>query len=324
MSTQTIRSGADIEDEPSGSCDRGGPLEVAFRAMGCETHIVIHDGNADMLTRAESQIRQFEALWSRFLPTSDITIANALPGRAVAVHEDTLAVVARAVLGWRQTAGLFDISVLPGLLAHGYTHSTATSQPAPVIAGTRIGVSGEIIVDYRCSTLTVPGDSALDLGGIGKGFAADVVAEDIMAAGAGGVLVNIGGDLAVLGQPTDDTSWYLAVEDPTNAPRHLTCLRVGSGGVATSGTSIRRWNTPSGETAHHLIDPLSGEPSRAGLSTVTVVAGDAATAEVFATAAMMLDGDRAMSLLESNGLAGLAITDDGRIFRTKTLGQFEV
>ena len=92
----------------------------------------------------------------------------------------------------------------------------------------------------------------------------------------------------------------------------------------SSGTTIRTWTTEGGETAHHLIDPRTARPSRAGLSAATVIAGDAATAEVFATAATMLDGDSAMAMLERNGLAGLAVGDDGRVFRTMSLGQFEV
>ncbi len=323
MSVQTLREPTDSHGDSTRQRSDDGPLEVSFRAMGCQTHVVIHGGRPEMLVRAEAQIRLFESLWSRFVATSDITIANGTPGQAVSVHEDTLAVVARAIAGWRQTDGLFDITVLPGLLAHGYTHSTATSQPAPPVIGTRIGASQGIALDYGDSTLTVPVDSALDLGGIGKGFAADVIAEDLMADGAHGVLVNIGGDLVVLGQPAGGLSWHLGVEDPTKATRHMTCLRIGSGGVATSGTTIRNWTTANGELAHHLINPLTARPSQAGLSTVTVIAGDAATAEVFATAAMMLAGDQAMAMLERNGLDGLAVGDDGRVHRTTTLRQFE-
>ena len=123
----------------------------------------------------------------------------------------------------------------------------------------------------------MPADAALDLGGIGKGFAADIVAEDLIADGATGALVNIGGDLVALGRPGGEESWYLGVENPLDPPNHLTCLRVGSAGSATSGTTIRNWVTPAGEPVHHLIDPETAAPSRAGLSTVTVIAGDAAT-----------------------------------------------
>ena len=192
----------------------GEPLQVSFRAMGCAAHVVVHGGRPDMLATAERRIREYEALWSRFIDTSDITVANRAAGRAVRVHEDTLAVVARAIEGCRQTAGSFDITMLPRLLDQGYTHSVVTKAPAPAVSATRVGASSEIVVDFARSTLTVPVGAALDLGGIGKGFAADVVAEDLVADGALGALVNIGGDLAVCGVPGVGESWYLGIEDP--------------------------------------------------------------------------------------------------------------
>ena len=292
--------------------------------MGCKAHVVIHGGTPELLVLAEHRIRELESLWSRFLETSDITVANRMSGSAVHVHEDTLAVVARAIAGWKQTAGRFDITLLPRLLDLGYTHSIATSLAAPAVAGTRVNRCGQIEVDFARRTLTVPADAALDLGGIGKGFAADIVAEDLVMDGALGVLVNIGGDLVALGRPGQEESWYLGIENPLDPPNHLARLRVGSAGVATSGTTVRNWINPAGARVHHLIDPDTGAPSRAGLSTVTVIAGDAATAEVFATAAMMLGGPDAMAMLERNGLAGLGVGDDGAVYRSSTLASFEV
>jgi thiamine biosynthesis lipoprotein len=319
----TMQSELSVAGVAAPSSTQDQPLQTSFRAMGCQTHVVIHGGRPEMLEFAERRIRELESLWSRFLDTSDITVANRTPGRPVRVDEDTLAVVCRAIAGWRQTGGLFDITMLPSLLAHGYTHSAATSLPAPPIIGNRVGVCGAIEVDFEESTLTVPERAAIDLGGIGKGFAADIVAEDLIADGALGVIVNIGGDLVALGEPAPGQSWYLGIEDPTDRPNHLACVRIRAGGLATSGTTIRTWVGSSGEAEHHLIDPSTSKPSRAGLSTVTVIAGDAATAEVFATAAMMLDGPHAMAMLERNGLAGIAVGDDGSVHRSSTLAQFE-
>ena len=317
----TVSADRDVADTTSSTDD---VQQASFKAMGCKAHVVIHGGGPAMLVLAERRVRELESLWSRFLETSDITVANQTPGVAVHVHEDTLAVVARAIVGWKQTAGSFDITLLPRLLDLGYTHSVATAQLAPAVAGSRVGLCGQIELDFSRGTLTVPPDAALDLGGIGKGFAADIVAEDLLEAGAAGALVNIGGDLVALGRPGEQDSWYLGIENPLDPPNHLACVRVGSAGVATSGTTVRKWTTPTGERVHHLIDPRTGVPSRAGLSTVSVLAGDAATAEVFATAAMMLDGPDAMAMLDRNGLAGIGVDDDGGVHRSSTWAAFEV
>lgn len=300
------------------------PLQRNLRVMGCSSYIVVHGGTIAMLDQAEARLRQLESWWSRFQSTSDITRANLAHGEPVEVHPDTLAVVSRALDAWRQTDGRFDITVLPALLAHGYTHSTVTHTAAPAIPGMRVGMSAMVRVDYDSSTLTVPVLSAIDLGGIGKGMAADIVAEELVEAGATGALVNVGGDLAVQGVPLDDTSWFLGIEDPRNPPHHVAMLRVQAGGIATSGTTIRRWVTDAGADAHHLIDPSHGAPSTSGVVTATVLAGDAATAEVFSTAAMMLPGEEAMAMLERVHLAGLAVDDQGTVFTTTTLKDFTI
>jgi len=300
------------------------PLQRDFRIMGCQAHIVLHGGTDEMLDRAQERLRELESLWSRFVDDSDITRANRAEGRPVVVHEDTLAVISRALDAWRQTEGRFDITMLPALLEHGYTHSATTNVAAPSVPGTRVGQSALVTVDYVQSTLTVPATTAIDLGGIGKGFAADIVAEELIEAGALGALVNVGGDLVVLGRPSNDISWYLGIEDPSSPPNHVSLLRLDSGGVATSGTTVKKWSTSDGGTAHHLIDPTQAKPSTTTLLTATVIAADAATAEAFATAAMMLDGAAAVAMLDNVGLAGLVVDASGEVWRTITLKDFEL
>lgn len=298
-------------------------VQRSFRVMGCESHIIVTGGTDLMLDTAETRLRELESLWSRFIPESDITRANLAAGQPVRVHEDTLAVVLRSIEAWKQTKGLFDITVLPALVHHGYTHSATTSAVAPRVSQQIIGVSGSVQVDVAHATISVPAGGAIDLGGIGKGFAADIVAEELIEAGARGALVNVGGDICVLGEPYDgNESWVIGIEDPAAAPDHVARLALSQGGIATSGTTIRRWTSPSGENAHHLIDPTTALPAATTLLTATVIAGDTATAEAFATAAMMSDGPTAVAILEHVGLAGLMVATDLVVFRTSNLEAF--
>lgn len=291
--------------------------------MACESHVIITGGTQALLDQAEARLRDLESLWSRFLGDSDITRANQAAGVPVHVHEDTLAVILRSIEAWKQTQGLFDITVLPALVHHGYTHSAVTSAAAPRVSRQLIGVSGSVTVDVANATICVPAGAAIDLGGIGKGFAADIVAEELIEAGALGALVNVGGDISVIGVPYDgEDSWVLGIEDPGSAPDHIARIALRQGGVATSGTTIRRWTSPSGETAHHLINPTTALPASTNLLTATVIAGDAATAEVFATAAMMSDGATAVDILERAGLAGLMVATDLTVYRTRNLEAF--
>ena len=298
------------------------PIERELRVMGSRCYLVVHGGTVEMLDRAEFRLRELESLWSRFRDDSDITRANQAAGQPVHVHEDTLAVVSRALDAWRQTAGRFDITVLPALLAAGYTHSTVDDSAAPFVSGSRIGQSALVQVNFTDSTLTVPVFGAIDLGGIGKGFAADIVAEELIEAGAIGALVNVGGDLAALGRPGNDEVWIMGIEDPRDPPHHVAVFRLLTGGVATSGTTIRKWTKVDGSSAHHLINPANSQPSQAGIATATVIAADAATAEAYATAAMMLPAAEGVAMLDCVHLAGLVFTTNGDVIRTNTLKDF--
>jgi FAD:protein FMN transferase len=300
------------------------PLSREFRVMGCETHVVVHGGQEWMLDAAEARLRQLEALWSRFIETSDITRANLQAGQPVEVHEDTLAIVGRALDAWRQTAGRFDITTLPALVHHGYTHSAVDPAiAAPMVPGRRVGMSAWIQVDHSSRTLTVPATSAIDLGGIGKGFAADIVAEELLEAGASGAVVNVGGDVRVLGRPGEATAWCVGIEDPRHAPEHLTVILLEDGGIATSGITVRHWTTRDGEHAHHIIDPVTGRPAAEASLSATVLAADTATAEAFATAAMLLPAEEAVAMLDGVHLAGLVVDHLGAVHRTSTMQDFE-
>jgi thiamine biosynthesis lipoprotein len=98
-------------------------------------------------------------------------------------------------------------------------------------------------------------------------------------------------------------------------------LRLEEGGVATSGTTVRRWVAPDGSPAHHLIDPRTGRPTRTPLVAATVVAGTAAWAEAW-TKAVMVRGDDALDALDDLQLAALAVRTDGHVVVNRTWARF--
>ena len=140
----------------------------------------------------------------------------------------------------------------------------------------------------------------LDLGGIGKGYAAERAAE--ILATAGPCLVNAGGDIAVRGG-----RWPVGVE---TAAEPLT-LELSRGGLATSGRDRRRWQR-NGRELHHLIDPRTGAPAETDLLRVTAVAPDAVEAEVAAKSLFLAGAERAAREADAAGVAAVLVTGDGR------------
>ena len=281
--------------------------------MGSEAHLRVLGPKADeLLSCAEHRLAELEAWWSRFVPSSDLCRVNAGAGQAVEVQPETVEVVQLAVVAWVLTGGRFDPSVLPALVAAGYDRTftaIAATGPTPV-EGAKIPAPtpgcAEVEVDVDAGTVRLPAGVQLDLGGIGKGHAADIVAHELLASGAAGACVNLGGDVRVTGSPPDGAAWTIAVEHPLEGASIVT-LALADGAVATSTTAYRRW----GDEAHHLIDPATGLPARTDLLAVSVVAGEAAWAEVIAKAALLAGLDGAPAVIGDLGLTGLLVDVDG-------------
>ncbi len=285
--------------------------ELWFRAMGTAVHLSVLGDDPSVLVDARRRIDDLEARWTRFRSDSVLAELNASPGRPVAVDEETFTLVALAVHAWRETGGRFDPTVLDAVRAEGYDRSfdhldpsgaTGRSGPVPGCAG--------IHLDPLYDQIMLPEGVRLDLGGIGKGRAADLVAKDLVRAGVRSAVVNLGGDLRIAGPPLDEPL-VVAIEDPLSLHGVAEVVAVRSGALATSSRARRAW-TVDGEERHHLIDPTTGRSARSGLAAVTVLAADAVRAEVLAKAAFVAGADEGASLLDAAGTPGLLIDDDGR------------
>ena len=295
--------------------------------MGTDAHLVVTGGDAGLVDVARARIESLDARWSRFLPSSELCRMNEVAGSPTVVPPDTFDVVALAIEAWRLTAGRFDPTVLHALVAAGYDRSFEQLAPAATRSAPGTGADpapgcGGIVLDELLRTVRLPAGVALDLGGIGKGRAADLVVGELLAAGAEGACVNLGGDVRVAGRPPADAeAWHVGVTDPFDPDVDLCVLAVTGGAVTTSTRLRRRWSGPAGD-AHHLLDPATGAPVDSGLAAVTVVAAEAAWAEVLAKAAFVAGAAEGVELLTASGAEGLLVRDDGAVHETAGFERF--
>lgn len=243
--------------------------------MGTTAHVIVRHGRADEIDRARRRIAELEAKWSRFLPSSELSRLNANAGRPCVVSRETRDVIAKAIDAWRDTDGLYDPTVLHALNHAGYDRSFTRHLDAPDYNPTPTPGCADIVVG--ATTVTLPPHVALDLGGIGKGYAADLV---VTESNAEAICVNIGGDIRVRG-----TGWVVAVEDPGDPSTDLTTVTLDDNAVATTSRAKRRWG--AGNARHHIIDPRTGAPSTNDTVAVTVTAPEAWQAETLAKAAFL-------------------------------------
>jgi len=290
--------------------------------MGSTAHVIVM-GDGRLVEFARARIDQLEALWSRFIPESEISRINAAPGVRLRVSPETLRLVRRACDGWRETGGRFDPTVLGDMIRAGYdrTFQAVVIRRSGGVSLLERNASG-IRIDETGGTVALPPNAGFDPGGVGKGLAADIVVEDLMASGATGACVNIGGDLRVAGVGPDAGRWIVDVEDPAGG-ESLGFVALTSGGVATSTTSKRSW-TVGGERRNHLIDPETGASLDRAAIAATVLARDAASAEIAAKHALLAPTGYEIDAMNELGCDGLVVTTHGAVRRTRGFEHFAV
>lgn len=300
-------------------------IDRRFRVMGTNARILARGGAPEVVDRVQDRLAALEARWSRFRPDSEVSLLNAAGGdRPVVVSPLTFTLIGHAVESWRRTAGRFDPTGLAAIEAWGYDRDFAELVAQPV-AGTShapeplLGCD-RVVLDPTVRSVTLGPGIRLDLGGIGKGFAADIVAGELVDAGVESGCVDLGGDLRVVGAGPYDGAWLTNFDDPVVAASVGT-LRFAAGAVATSTRLRRRWRRGDAEV-HHLLDPATGAPADSGVASVTVLAGEAWWAEVLAKAGFVAGCDAGRELLETHGVDGFLIGDDGGVTTTAGLDRF--
>jgi thiamine biosynthesis lipoprotein len=235
---------------------------------------------------AQGRITELESRWSRFIPGSEVSRLNAAGGRPVPVSSETQILVRLAVEGWFLTEGAFDPTVLESMLALGYrrTFDAVQHDPdSPVVPVGRAHGCDAIEAGRDGATVRLPRGVGFDPGGIGKGLAADLVVEQLLAAGAAGACVEIGGDVRVAGEAPEHAGWVVRIDHPRPECPPLGEAWLCEGGVASSSVLRRQW-IAGGDRHHHLMDPSTGHSTCNDILGASVIARTAWLAEVLATA----------------------------------------
>ena len=306
--------------------------------MGTTVRLYYTDGIPDLDQRLLALLGALERSWSRFIDDSEISRLNGSRGRPMPVGPRTLLLVERALQASRLTRGWFDPTLLYELKAAGYDRPFSEMTPSglgPLVLtvdhradpseAVRVhewdAVASRVLVDQANATVTLPVDAAFDPGGIGKGLAADLLAQAAMEGGANAVLVDLGGDITTAGQAPVG-GWQVAIENPFDRSSSLATAHLPWGAIATSSRSRRRWLAPDGTERHHLIDPSTGEPSTSDVAAATVIAGECWLAESVAKAAVLAGLETGLDLVGSLGLHALLVDADGTLHATPGMNGF--
>jgi thiamine biosynthesis lipoprotein len=290
-------SGADLAIGPA---PRQGMHEVRFEAMGTDGRIVaaVDDPRVARaaLEAAVGAVRQTERLMSTYRPDSEVSRLNRRgAGRAMDLSEQTLEVLRKAREVSQLTGGAFDVTYAPlrELWRNAGREGAVSSEEKLRLARLSVGWRKLRLEGGRASFAEK--GMSVDLGGIAKGYGVDQAAEALREAGVRTALVDVGGDMRLLGTPDAAEGWRVQVRPPPDADDEIV-LQLRSCAVATSGDYARGFRVGE-QWFSHVLDPRTGRPAESA-SSVTVVAPDAATADALATALSVMEPEEGLAMVE--------------------------
>jgi len=290
------------------------------RALGGSLRVIVTRPGSLRAAKAavDEVVAAMDLAASRFRDDSELSRLNASPERDVTVSPLLAQAISAALRGAELSGGAVDPTVGSAVRLAGYDTDFAQ---VPV-DGDRIRLYAERVPGWRAvrfdrtsRTVRVPRGVEIDLGATAKALTSDLAAAAASKAiGGAGVLVSLGGDIAVAGEAPAE-GWSIQTSDDSAAPIDETeeAISITSGGIATSSTSVRRW-TRGGVVLHHIIDPATGLPADTCWRTVSVVAGTCVDANIASTAAIVMSRS-AISWLEAGRLPARLVDLSGNVHR---------
>ena len=261
------------------------------------------------LSAAEEELRRLEALLARGVEGSAVYALN--HGGAVE-NEELAALLSESARIAEATGGAFDPTLASALELWGFGSGADTHRvPGEEELAEAKARTGMDHVHIDGARVWVDGGAEVDLGGIAKGWAGQRVRETL--SGTGSAVLDLGGDVALLGRKPDGSLWRVAVRDPASGG-YLGILEAEDLFVMTSGV-YERYFEEDGVFYHHILDPVTLRPAESGLVSATVICENGVWADALATAVCVMGEERALALRRELTLPFelILVTDDGRV-----------
>lgn len=325
--TQQIKDTAQAQEtagvETEASSENGEPSQAeASRdifAMDTYMSVTAFGENADAaVDTAQAEIERLDAMLATGNGDSEIARLNVSGTAELSVDAGYL--VERALELYTETDGAFDIAIYPVMEAWGFP-SQNYQVPSEDALQERLALADASKVSYDADSRKVSFGEAgmeIDLGGIAKGYTSARIMDIFRSYGITSGLVNLGGNVQVLGTKTDGSKWRVAVQSPDDESDYLGVLSVSDKAVITSG-GYERYFEQDGITYHHIIDPKTGYPAENGLKSVTIVSADGTLADGLSTSLFIMGEEKAAEFwrMHSDEFDAILLTDDGTIYVTE-------
>ncbi len=283
-------------------------------AMDTVMDLKIYSENDEALSKAKAEIQRIDTLFDRGNENSDIYRIN--KNKSADVSAETADVIRAALSISERTDGAFDITVAPVMDLWGFYGNEFNVPSDDELQSTLEGVGYEKI-QLDNTNISIPEDASIDLGGIGKGYTSDRIADLLKNNGVESAIISLGGNVHAIGKRNDGSEWTVGITDPHDKSQLIGKLKISDKAVVTSG-AYQRYFEQDGITYHHIIDPTTGKSADIGLASVTVIADSGMTADGLSTALFVMGLDKAIELWRSSSdFDAVFVDDSGMIYVTE-------
>lgn len=300
-------------------------VNVQGRTMGTTYSVKIVGVKSELpsskklLAWSDSTFEKINQSMSTYIPDSELSLLNtSTSDQWKTVSSDLLYVLSLSQKISRLSGGAFDITIAPLVNLWGFGPK-AQQEKIPVQneideVKANIGFT-KLQLDLKAKTMQKPIGLTMDLSAVAKGFAADALAKVLVAKGYKNMMVEVGGELVLLGVNNRGEEWTIGIETPSyellsDKKTPVRAVRLSGKGMATSG-DYRNYYEEAGMRYSHTIDPSTGRPIVHALASVTVIADECAEADALATALNVMGPEKALTLAEDNSLAVYLIVRNG-------------
>ncbi len=290
----------------------------------------------DAIEAGFAEIKKLEILLNYFSDDSEITAVNRAAGnKPVKVSRETMDMMKKTIDISKLTNGVFDPTIAPVVSLWNFSKNMLNHS---IPYGSRIN-DAAALVDYRKIKMDYDKfeiyleekEMEIDLGGIAKGYAADKAVEAIKSKGIKSALVAVAGDIRGFGLNASGKSWRVGIQNPRPESESekpwediFASLYLEDRAISTSG-DYQRFFIKDGRRFHHILDPETGFPAESDLVSVSVIAPEGYVTDGLSTAVFVLGLKKGLSFLQSEGIDGVLINTDKKVFLTRNLkGKVEI
>lgn len=304
--------------------DNAQAAQITHHAMGTVmTHKAFGLYAEDSLDVVCNEIARIEAILSRFSHDSEIGRVNRSAGlRRENVSLETFDVLSEAVEFSRLFPGCFDVTIAPLVVLWNWARASSVQPDAASIAQVLPLVNyRDVLLDPAKMTagLRAAGQS-IDLGGIGKGFAADKIREVFKRFGIISAYSNLGGNVVTLGTKPDGGSWHIGIQHPRQEKGLIGSVAVVDQTVVTSGDYQRYFIDNQGRRCHHILDTRTGYPAESGLISVSIVSENSVAADALSTIVFVAGMEKGLEFLRSfPQIEAILVDSEVRVYVTSSL-----